>query len=327
MVFFVLSGYLVGSSVLRADFGRWSWRWYLNRRLTRLWIVLIPAIVLCALVDHLGMVFFGIAGIYTHGQNTAGIITGSVQSRDTVPIALGNIAFLQTIRVPTFGSDSALWSLANEFWYYLLFPLALILVRGKAVVTKVLAAAIGCAILLLVGQTIALYFAIWLFGAAIAILPPFILLRKRAVWRTSVMVSIVACLGGLVYSHSRTGELGDVIVGAVFSVLIYLIVSVPHESLDDRTTKRGVVATRLAAFSFTIYLVHLPLLVFIRAGTQHHGIPLWQPTILHIGTAALIAVVVVSVAYGFSLGTEAQTDRARSWIGRVAREPNISPSS
>ena len=52
MVFFVLSGYFVGSSVLRAfRRSRWSWRWYLNQRLTRLWIVLAPALLIGAAFD------------------------------------------------------------------------------------------------------------------------------------------------------------------------------------------------------------------------------------------------------------------------------------
>ena len=36
-----------------------------------------------------------------------------------------NAFFLQTIVGPTFGSNGPLWSLAYEWWYYVLFPLAL----------------------------------------------------------------------------------------------------------------------------------------------------------------------------------------------------------
>ena len=48
-------------------------------------------------------------------------------------ILFSNIFFLQGIYTPTFGTDGALWSLANEFWYYLLFPLGLIALRSRAV--------------------------------------------------------------------------------------------------------------------------------------------------------------------------------------------------
>ncbi|MGC8548860.1 MAG: acyltransferase family protein [Acidobacteriaceae bacterium] len=56
IIFFVLSGYLIGGSVMRnVQRGRWEWREYLFQRLTRLWIVLIPALVLCAMLDGVGM--------------------------------------------------------------------------------------------------------------------------------------------------------------------------------------------------------------------------------------------------------------------------------
>src|SRR5262245_43740160 len=42
MVFFVLSGFLVGGSVLK-NLDNWSWRDYLINRLTRLYVVLLPA--------------------------------------------------------------------------------------------------------------------------------------------------------------------------------------------------------------------------------------------------------------------------------------------
>ena len=44
IVFFLLSGYFVGGSVLRqVEAGTWSWQRYLTERMSRLWIVLIPA--------------------------------------------------------------------------------------------------------------------------------------------------------------------------------------------------------------------------------------------------------------------------------------------
>jgi peptidoglycan/LPS O-acetylase OafA/YrhL len=45
IVFFVLSGFLVGGTILRAlDQQRWSWKQYLTHRLVRLWLVLLPAL-------------------------------------------------------------------------------------------------------------------------------------------------------------------------------------------------------------------------------------------------------------------------------------------
>ena len=56
IVFFALSGFLVGGKALRDILaGRFSWRCYLLRRLTRLWIVIIPALLLTLLLDDAGL--------------------------------------------------------------------------------------------------------------------------------------------------------------------------------------------------------------------------------------------------------------------------------
>src|SRR4029453_13195613 len=47
----------------------------------------------------------------------------------TVATALGNAAFLQHAWVPALGTDTPLWSLAYEFWYYALFPCLVLTVR------------------------------------------------------------------------------------------------------------------------------------------------------------------------------------------------------
>ena len=171
MAFFVLSGYLVGSSIVRSGMRDWSWRHYLNRRLTRLWIVLIPSLVLCALIDHIGFSAFGLHGIYGTGRNTNGIIPGPVQPQSTVADFFGNIFFLQGIHVPTFGANGALWSLTYEFWYYLLFPLVMLVAFAKSSLAKTLASLAALGIVIFVGSTISLYFLIWLLGVVVYVAP------------------------------------------------------------------------------------------------------------------------------------------------------------
>jgi|SRR5579871_1073397 len=107
VIFFVLSGFLIGRNVLNAfSSGKWSWRTYAAHRLARLWAVLIPALILTALLD------------LARGE------------WPNLLVALANAAFLQTIVAPTFGSNAPLWSLAYEFWYYVTFPLLAFIILG-----------------------------------------------------------------------------------------------------------------------------------------------------------------------------------------------------
>ena len=114
MIFFVLSGYLVGGSVLRATAaGRWSWRDYLLARGVRLYVVLVPALVLTALWDKVGLEV--VAGSPGNSDTAQAIVDQATVAAHSGPVPFpGNLAFLQTIAVPSYGSNVALWSLANE---------------------------------------------------------------------------------------------------------------------------------------------------------------------------------------------------------------------
>src|SRR4051812_45639906 len=126
IILFVLSGYLVGGSVLRSvKNGTWSWTDYLFKRITRLWVVLIPALALGISLDLLGMHLFGsAASIYTGPAPS--LVPHDLSARLTWKVIASNAFFLQGILSPTAGTNNSLWGLAYEWWYYLQFPLLIL---------------------------------------------------------------------------------------------------------------------------------------------------------------------------------------------------------
>jgi peptidoglycan/LPS O-acetylase OafA/YrhL len=114
MIFFVLSGYFIGMSVIDSVSGQWwSWREYLVNRLTRLQMVLFPALLLGAIWDQIGMRIPQAASFYYGGLYK--YFVPSVALRSTIPVFFGNL-FLQSVVAPVFGSNGPLWSLSHEFW-------------------------------------------------------------------------------------------------------------------------------------------------------------------------------------------------------------------
>ena len=105
MIVLVLSGYFIGTSVMESvATRRWSWRTYLVSRLTRLQLVLFPALVLGGLWGRIGMRIRQAALIYYDALYKFYI--PSVALRSTVPVFLGNHFFLQSIISPVFGSNT-----------------------------------------------------------------------------------------------------------------------------------------------------------------------------------------------------------------------------
>jgi Acyltransferase family len=129
MVFFVLSGFWVGGAVLaKIRDGRFRVGGYARDRLVRLWLVLLPALALTAVLDLTGRWWFPASTIYSGDPEFHNVVPVSPAAM-SVATALGNAAFLQHAWVPPFGTDTPLWSLAYEFWYYALFPCMVLLLR------------------------------------------------------------------------------------------------------------------------------------------------------------------------------------------------------
>jgi peptidoglycan/LPS O-acetylase OafA/YrhL len=270
IVFFVLSGYLVGGSVLRSlAQDRWSWPAYMFNRLTRLYVVLVPALALGALLDLSGIHLFGTGGVYGGHAGTADV-TAPVASRLSIPILLGNYAFLQGIYLPTFGSNGALWSLAYEFWYYVAFPfLACALWPRLTNRQRVMNGAFLVAAVILMGRYAALAGLAWLMGVVIHYLPPLPVKRPLVRWAVISGAIVESAVAAEWFRHSRSIG-ADSLLGCAVAGVIYVFVN----SSGGLPKAYIWMADRLSRFSYTLYLVHLPLLVFL-AGWL--GVRQWLP--------------------------------------------------
>jgi peptidoglycan/LPS O-acetylase OafA/YrhL len=258
MIFFVLSGFLVGGSVVRSyQRGSWTWSGYLLRRLSRLWVVIVPALILTLFWDLLGA-HFDPAGYA--GRDHAQLLSGPANGYDISPLGfVGNVLFLQTVTVSPFGSNGPLWSLANEFWYYLLFPLGLQALLGPRLWTsRALATAAIVGICFLLPVAMLEYGVIWLFGvgAFLALDNPKIS-RVAASWPLGLGggVSLAATL---LASRAGLWEGNDFLIGLSLAAMIPWLARAKVSS--DWYRRIGFI---LSEFSYTLYLVHFPLLAWI----------------------------------------------------------------
>jgi peptidoglycan/LPS O-acetylase OafA/YrhL len=156
VVFFLLSGWLVGGSFLNKLHEPGAMTSYAVDRMTRLWIVMIPAFVLTLVI-----------GAYT-GAIDPGTFSYAVANEYSAASFLGNLFGLQDVVLPRFGGNFPLWSLANETWYYVLFPLLVISFTGRSTFSRVAPAAVCLLVTMNLTGSIVLYFSLWLLGAAFA---------------------------------------------------------------------------------------------------------------------------------------------------------------
>jgi len=307
MIFFVLSGYLVGSGFLRALRRRtWTWRDYLIKRMTRLWVVLIPALLFGVSLDYIGVHFLDSPGsIYTAPAQQA--VVHDVAHLLTARVIVGNLVFLQGIRVPSAGSNDSLWSLANEFWYYLAFPLlVLALVREQTFWRRGLNLLLFLGIALLAGKGVGALFPVWVLGALISLVP--LRIPKKT---ARVLLCTTAVLFPAVLVEARSLSLplyaAQWLIAFCSAVLIYLI---RHQTQKGQRGLYPASAQFLSRISYTLYLVHLPLAVFICACINRpwHR---WNRSPQHVALYAAINAGILLFCWLFYLAFEAHTDRVR----------------
>jgi peptidoglycan/LPS O-acetylase OafA/YrhL len=297
VVFFVLSGFLVGGQVLRqvAD-DRFSGREYMIARISRIHTVLLPVIVLTLLLDAVGSRQSPI--VYTIAGN------GS---------PMGNALLLQGFFVETVGSNGPLGTLANEWWYYVTFPL---LVLG-AVQRRWALLAPGVLVLGITGYLQPAHlvgFVVWIIGAVAAFCP------RRRVPRWTQMALVAGFL--LMLAAARIGIRGewltaprmavsDVIVATVFSLTLYALRSKPFVRLPGALAR---INQAFADFSYSLYAIHVPVVMlgcatalrFTGFGWKTRPVEPWEWAII-LG----LIVSAITVAYLLSQVTEKHTQTVR----------------
>ncbi len=309
VMFFVVSGFLVGGSAWRLiGDGRFRYRSYLINRFARIYLVYLPALLLVLVLSQLGKSgfpdtrFYGMRPLFP-----AGVFDEWTWSQ--VPC---HLLTLQGIVCMPWGADPPLWSLGYEWVFYLIAPLVLF----PALVAKRRSArdlAVPVALVLLLtwwNSEWLFWFALWMLGAVAA--RAFALRPASAAAALAGMALVAA---GLVISRLKLVPVTatDVMVAGG------LALAIANRGLMK--LGRGLAPIRRGAgFSYSLYLIHLPVCLMVGALYQRWlGWPagLVQPD-AHglLGMAGMIAAA-VAAAWLFALATEDHTSAVRRWLDRV----------
>ena len=304
VVFFLISGWLVGGSLLN----KWSQEHALGSyaidRISRLWTVLVPTFFLILLS---AAITERIVPVASHFDQTNEYSTLAF---------LGNLVGLQTISVPNYGKNYALWSLANETWYYVLFPLLLLVFRCESTWRRATCALAIAAIASFLPLSILLYFSLWLLGAGFA--------RLRIECSNRTRIALLTATASLSIYYRLTGSNADLIVDSFLQDVacsmpfLILLASMHHPAPMASPAMRHLrtAAQALSEFSFTLYITHVPTISFLRyIGRTYLGRDKLSPYapfdyLIYFGTASLL----VAIAYVLYLAFESNTFRVRRFI-------------
>ena len=262
--------------------------------------MLIPVLVVGFLLDYFGSnVLFPTSPFY---DGTSKAIYWNVNERLGLTNFLASLFFLQTIACEALGSNGPLWSLANEFWYYTLFPLAVVAgFSSRPTTERLVSAALFVVICAFVGWPILSLFPVWLMGVVIALLP------RPDIPSIGVTV-LIACVGlgniGLAtWARLHPSLTSDVVLGVSFSALVWCVLMARGE--PNRLYKW--ISHMVANMSYTLYLMHLPTLTFLAAALSANQVD--------TAVAAALSLVATFVgALAMYLMFERKTPKIRAYV-------------
>ncbi|MEM6910438.1 MAG: acyltransferase [Verrucomicrobiota bacterium] len=315
LLFFVLSGLVVGRIVVdQVSNETWSWRDYLFARLTRLWIVLIPAIILTGILD-LTALQIASDSHFVHQGGFAHIQHHPLVDSLGVGAFVGNLVFLQTIFVPPFGSNGPLWSLAYEFWYYVLFAGVWVTAFSRAGLwSRVIGGLVGVLCLIIVNREILVLSGVWLLGVVAYLAWKRFPIRGigAVVVLMGSLSATLACLVALRVAFFDSVGLpnwcGQYLLGAVFAVCVWASLEFRRKSLMMR------LGEFFSRFSYSLYLVHLPVLSILIVPFISGNVDRMWPGMKSYGVYGAVVILLYLVSYLFFAATEKNTGKLRRWI-------------
>jgi peptidoglycan/LPS O-acetylase OafA/YrhL len=306
VVFFLISGWLVGGSLLGKMGQPRALRAYVIDRATRLWTVLVPTLLLVIGIGLVtGAAMPAPAGFDAPGEFSAGAF-------------VGNLLGLQTIAVDRFGGNYPLWSLANETWYYIQFPLLLLVFTGRGLFQQAAGAAMLALTLAFLPYVMSLYFAIWLLGALFS--------RIRVDSPVGARMLLLAVAVGVSVYYRINGANDDIVPESfvqdlVCSLPIVLLLASMHQPIGYSPFLRrvGILGKWLSEFSFTLYVLHVPVIHLL----QHVGRSWFGREKLDPSSATDLVVyfailgILMAASYLSYLLFERNTHRVRRFVKRL----------
>jgi len=266
MIFFVLSGFLIylsiANNIKNSPSQRFDMKRYAISRLSRLYPPLLVSLIICAviyfLLDYLNL---NDAAEFSTGKE---VYLARNQLTANFADMMGSLFFVNTIfdSVKTPSINGPLWSLAHEFWYYVVAALVVASYRTKKYV--ILLIAVG---FFLYKNQFWLYgLAVWTGGAYSAW--SYYNRRLLIVRRLNTVLAVIA---GSTWAYMLAYASDDYffnnrqkfMFGIFLATLLPIFLNSKNMLQRFSLNKLYRIVCSVSSYSYTLYLIHFPILLLI----------------------------------------------------------------
>lgn len=298
VIFFVISGYLVGGKAVRlwreSRVTELAAKKFVIDRFSRIFIVLWPVLAITAFVALVAPD----ARILHDSHWSIGL--ADVRGSTTPGSWASHVVLLNELAAPGVEWNRSLWSLTFEWTYYMIAAAMLLAVirRPSRFAIAIGAYAIGLIVLSAIArpQLLAM-FPFWIAGAIASQVR-----RLRAPWLT-IPLFFVALLAARI-DVLRWPQ--DAFVAFATALLV------ADNWFREKQPLPGL-GYELASFSFSLYALHMPIVLLALSTIQSAGLlqTRMDPGLHGYALVLGLSALAYAVAWGFAQVTERQTDRLR----------------
>lgn len=303
LVFFILSGHLITLSALKYTEGKFNFYQFISDRFIRIYVALFPAIVLCFLVDYFSIEFSS-ADVILFDVENLNINNAIASLFNLVGLPSHILSFITqgVIKFEPVGSMRPLWTVAIEWWLYVVIALAfLFFSRKKIIVLFTVTSCLLLAVQLFLNLNIG-YFVIslWLLSSAYTMYNVNMSMKSTLF----LLVASILCLSASFQIHTVIKfyePVNMLLILVIYFTLLRLVSRVEFSS------KIKIIAAFFSSYSYSLYLLHYTLIVLLKPKL---GLGNW-------GNILVLFIIVNIVAFLFYLVFENKNKKIKLLFERV----------
>lgn len=263
LFFFVLSGFVIHINLankLKTDYNfKIDFIQYFYKRVKRIYPPFLLAILITAILDLIGKSYS--LSIY-NGQTPYALINENIgNTNNEIKTLIGNLFFLYREYFPLFGTNGPTWSLKLEWWFYMVYPLFLLVSRKNIYYSTALVVVLFFASFyptIWPEQLIRNVFAsmiCWWLGVLLAEIITGRLFIKL------VHFSLFSAIGfAVLMLINRKDLFYDLQIAFLFAALLSFLLW--YNKNGDKLSFLDKLKP-IGDFSYSLYIIHFPILVFL----------------------------------------------------------------
>jgi peptidoglycan/LPS O-acetylase OafA/YrhL len=293
MFFFILSGFVIhlkNAMVLKTNWNyEINWKNYYFKRIIRIAPPFFTVLLIGYCIDQIGLLNH--YDIY-QSKTKYELINNNIHSNYGFINLLGNIFFMGGITYPVWGTNGPLWSLSLEWWFYVIYPLFIIIGRKKIWLPSLLVvfffflSLTTSSELLIFFQRIFSAFICWWFGVVLADI-----YSGRVRFQNRYLGILLLSFMPLYWVINSV--INDILVSLGFVGVVSILLHLKDENKFIRILNK---LKPLGAISYSLYICHFPILVLFSGWLMSinngllpsNQIYIWIGTLLSIALSILV---------------------------------------